>query len=546
MRLHLRFWLAIAIVGACGTPAPGVCAEKPFAVVRGQVVAADGSTPLAARIYVQGDDGSWHFPESVGGTAVQYRKSRPNHPPSVEMHTTLSAQPFTIQLPAGKYTFTIERGKEFHSEARMVAVADEPLDLTIRLRRWIDMGQRGWFSGDTHVHRGLDELPNLLLAEDLNVALPLLDWTREAFVSPLAARKESFQDAAPQSVYLDPSHVYYPRNTEYELFTVNKKPHTLGACFALNHRTVLDVGAPPVKTIAERIHAEGGLIELDKHNWPWSMMLIPIMQPDLYELSNNHVWRTEFAFRGWGEPAPAYMQTERDEAGFTEWGWLDYGFQNYYALLNCGFRLRPTAGTASGVHPVPLGFGRVYVHCPDGFNYESWLQGLNAGRSFVTTGPMLMATVDGQPPGHTFPLADSAKREFRLQGSAISEQPLDRVQILVNGEIVRTVRPQNEKTRDGAHESQIDERITIDRSSWIAVRCFEARPDKRIRFAHSAPFHIDMPGKPLRPRKAEIDFLIQRVSEQLARNEGVLPAAALAEYRAALAAYQAIAAAGEH
>ena len=45
----------------------------------------------------------------------------------------------------------------------------------------------------------------------------------------------------------------------------------------------------------------------------------------------------------------------------NERGWLDFTFQNYYLLLNCGFRLRPTGGTASGVHPVPLGFGRVYV-----------------------------------------------------------------------------------------------------------------------------------------------------------------------------------------
>ena len=49
----------------------------------------------------------------------------------------------------------------------------------------------------------------------------------------------------------------------------------------------------------------------------------------------------------------------------------------------------PTGGTASGVHPVPLGFGRVYVHLPGGFSYKTWVSGLNQGRSFVTTGPML-------------------------------------------------------------------------------------------------------------------------------------------------------------
>ena len=135
-----------------------------------------------------------------------------------------------------------------------------------------------------------------------------------------------------------------------------------------------------MKPIAERIHKEGGLIELDKHNWPWSMVIVPVAKVDLFELTNNHVWRTEFAFGSFGEPAPEYMKIERDRKGFTEQGWIDYGFQNYYALLNCGFRLRPTAGTASGVHPVPLGFGRVYVHCPQKFSYDAWVRGLDRGR----------------------------------------------------------------------------------------------------------------------------------------------------------------------
>ena len=70
----------------------------------------------------------------------------------------------------------------------------------------------------------------------------------------------------------------------------------------------------------------------------------------LFELSNNHVWQTAFAFKDWTLGAiPEFMELSRDENGFTEWGWIDFGFQTYYALLNCGFRMRVSAGTASGV-----------------------------------------------------------------------------------------------------------------------------------------------------------------------------------------------------
>jgi hypothetical protein len=110
----------------------------------------------------------------------------------------------------------------------------------------------------------------------------------------------------------------------------------------------------------------------------------------------------------------------------------------------------------------------------------------------------------------------------------------------VNGAEARTVKPANRKTDRQAYESALDEKIVVDESSWIAVRCFEVRPGGRTRFAHTGPVHVEVPGKPLRPRRAEIEFLIRRVEEQIARSAAVLPAAAIAEYREALRAYQEI------
>jgi hypothetical protein len=512
--------------------------------VRGEVTDAATGRAVACRVYVQSEDGTWHFPksEAKAGVAIEYRKQRPGTR-SVEMHTTLSAHPFVLTLPPGRYTITVERGKEYLPETRAVTVGKEAIDLSFKLRRWVNMAARGWYSGETHVHRPAEELPTLVLAEDLNVTFPLSYWVTEAFASPKTAGKGPFRGADPKPVAVDPTHVIYPLNTEYEIFTVGKERHTLGAFFALNHRTVLDAGVPPVKPIAERVHAEGGLIELDKHNWPWSMAIVPIAKVDLYELANNHVWRTEFGFGSFGEPAPDYMKVERDKNGFTERGWLDYGFQNYYALLNCGFRLRPTAGTASGVHPVPLGFGRVYVNCPDGFGYDAWVRGLDRGESFVTTGPMLLVQVNGKNPGTVFKPGED-KQDYRVTGEALSAERLDRIEIVVNGEVVRTFKPANVEEEDKGHSSAIDETLTLDGSSWLAVRCYEALPACRVRFAHTAPFHVEVPGKPLRPRAAEVEFLIRRVEEQIARSKDVLPPAALEEYREALRAYQAVKSAG--
>lgn len=515
-------------------------AEARTTRLHGEVVDAATAQPIPCRLYLQAADGTWFFPQSSSpqGSAVPYRKQRPNQSLITEMHTTLSAHPFVVELPPGSYTLTVERGKEYWPSTEKLTVGTEPIRHKVSLRRWINMHERGWFSGDTHVHRELEELPNLLLAEDLNVAFPLQYWVRDAFVSPKGSKPAASFPREPRPISVDAAHVFYPLNTEYEIFTVGKKPHTLGAFFVLNQQSVLEDGVPPVQPIARRAHQEGGLIEMDKHNWPWSIMLVPVMPVDLYELSNNHVWRTSFGFPAFGEAAADYMKVEKTARGWTEWGWLDFGFQTYYGLLNCGFRLRPTAGTASGVHPVPLGFGRVYVHLPEGFTYEGWVRGLRAGRSFVTTGPMLELRLNEQEPGHTFQQQGNQPTEYRLQGSVTSGGPLQRIEVIVNGEIIRTVKPDNHKDERGAYQSRLEEKLRIDSSSWIAVRGFERTAEERIRFAHSSPFFVDVADKPLRPRKEEVTYFIQRVQEQLTRNADMLPPAALQEYREALSKYQ--------
>ncbi|MCE9545310.1 MAG: CehA/McbA family metallohydrolase, partial [Planctomycetia bacterium] len=196
---------------------------------------------------------------------------------------------------------------------------------------------------------------------------------------------------------------------------------------------------PPVEDVAREVRRQGGLLELDKHNWPWSMMLIPTIHVDLYELTNNHVLRTGFRFRTWAEPPPDYMCVERDlKGGVTENGWIDFTLQNYYCLLDCGFRMRPTAGTGTGVHPVPLGYGRVYVHCDGDLTMDHWLRGLDAGQSFVTTGPLMDVRVNGELPGKTF-TQEKPEGTFHLTGKLYSQQPLARIEVVMAGEEVRSI-----------------------------------------------------------------------------------------------------------
>ncbi|MBG85348.1 MAG: hypothetical protein CMO80_00395 [Verrucomicrobiales bacterium] len=503
----------------------------------GEIRDSESGQFLPARIYVQDQTGKWFFPESAhkDGSAVRYQKQSRGNTNSVEMHTTLSAHPFRVELPIGKYTLTVERGKEYFTLIQDVEVKGKETRVKLPLKRWINMAERGWYSGDTHVHRTLEELPNLMRAEDLNVSFPLVYWVTRAYESPSTGNKNLGGNIPSGLIKLDSTHVIYPRNTEYEIFSVNRKRHALGAIFVLNHKQPFQMGAPPVTPIAEQARAEGALLELDKHNWEWSMMLVPVMNVDLFELSNNHVWRTEFGFRNFGLEAPNYMGLN-PKGQWTERDWLLYGFKNYYALLNSGFPMRVAAGNASGVHPVPLGFGRVYVNLPDGFDYDDWVNGLNAGRSFVTTGPMLFATIDGKPAGTKTTLATG--KSLKIAGELCSDHMPGGVEIMRNGEAIIRIASQPEQREDGSFRFRFETNVKVEESSWIALRYIEHREGGRLRFAHTNPWHFSVTGKPLRPKKREIEFLIGRMKTQIQRSTGVLPEKAMAEYQRALAVYQ--------
>lgn len=506
--------------------------------LRGRIVSGEALSLVPARLYIRSEDGKFFFADTASpdGTAVRYNKDRGS---SVEIHTTLSADPWTAKLSPGRYTITSERGKEYLPTVASIKIENEPVNLSLNLRRWINMAGRGWYSGDTHVHRTIAELPNLVLAEDLNVALPLTYWVTDFDEKPNENNKNP--DAVPSAnlIRVDDTHVIWPVNTEYEIFTVNRRQHTLGAVFILNHNRKFDLKAQPVALIAKTAREQGGILDLDKHNWPWSMMLLPVMNVDLFELTNNHLWRTEFLFETWyPEYAAEYMNIEKVGGGFSENGWMHFGFQNYYALLNCGFEIRPSAGTASGVHPVPLGFGRVYVYLGDQFDYDSWMRGLKAGRSFVTTGPMLFVRFNGELPGHKFDVDNEENHSVEIKGSVESANEIGRIEVIANGEIVKAIEPSNTSRSEGGFHSPIDVEVETEGSSWVVVRCFERQPGGRERFAHSGPIHVNVHGREIRPRRVEVEYLIKRVEDELSRHKGVLPEDAIAEYESAVRFYK--------
>ena len=81
-----------------------------------------------------------------------------------------------LDLPEGDYTFEIERGPEFRRVAGELSVrGGKKHELTFSLERLTDLSKEGWYSGDLHVHRPVENIKLLMRAEDLDVA-PVITW----------------------------------------------------------------------------------------------------------------------------------------------------------------------------------------------------------------------------------------------------------------------------------------------------------------------------------------------------------------------------------
>ena len=199
--------------------------------VRGRIVDADTREMLAGRLFIESAVGEFFHAKSRNKNrdAVPYSKIRPNG--SVEVHTTLSAHSFVADLLPGEYILTAERGKEYVPVSKSITVSpDEPLVVSLKLKRWINMAERGWYSGETHLHRTVEELPALMLAEDLNVAFPLTAWVTDTLSTPAKNSKNPDSVPSPELIEVDSTHFIWPVNTEYEIFSVSGTRHPLGDC----------------------------------------------------------------------------------------------------------------------------------------------------------------------------------------------------------------------------------------------------------------------------------------------------------------------------
>jgi len=438
---------------------------------------------VPARVHLRGSDGRGRGPSGTYLRSAEVAADPYFHTQGVT----------SVVLPAGETEIFVVRGPEYAAESRIVSLLPDGFQVEeFHLKRIVDPGARGWYSGDIHIHPNLvhktmaqlvnpEDIRLQVHAEDLNVA-NLLICNSQGTV--LYDRQRFTGAPHPLST---PNHILY-WNQEF-------RPWLYGHMALLNLKKFVE---PPYS------------------GFPNS--------PNPFDYPPN----TSVARRAQKEGVGVFYvhpgsKTERSLAVDAALGTIDgmeiLGYANtevstdiYHRLLNCGFQLTAAAGTDTfnniRRHKV-IGGDRVYVHTEGKLTYQDWIEGLKKGRTFVSNAPLLFFEVEGRLPGSQLSLDRPGRISVKIE--AYSQVPMGRLDLIANGKVVHSV-PGDGTVKVLRYEGQIE----LTESAWVAARVtgegHRLLVNNPTLFAHTTPVHCVIQGKPFVDRDSVLYFL-DRIKE---------------------------------
>lgn len=358
-------------------------------------------------------------------------------------------------LPRGVADVDVARGFEYEPLRERVQIEPGQRELTLRMRRGVDMAAQGWWSGDSHVH--FLSSPGAQLeqqGEDLRVVnLLATQW------GSLFTNTEDFTGGVLGEDYL----TYVGQEN---------RQHVLG------HSLLWGLKEPVMPWCSDGPdEAElGGALDVTMSDWA-----------DRAHAQGGTVIAAHFPNPN-GEPA-VLVATDRADA-VEMLAVSDDALLEYYRYLNSGYQLPLVGGTDKMSNDVPVGIYRTYARLDGEFSYDAWCRAVRAGRTFLSGGPLLSFFVDGAQAGDTVSLTGPGT--VTVDASVTSIFPLQSLEIVCNGEVVASVDGQ------GGRSLQLSEQVRVSGHSWIACRAFGVNYHLdgwgRQVFAHTSPVYLACGG----------------------------------------------------
>jgi hypothetical protein len=489
------------VVGLVRTPrapptpafAPPAAAVVPAGVLL--VVSGEGG-PLPCRVHLKNDGGE---PVAPPGRPFFYD------------HFAFTGSG-RLGVTPGTYRYEIERGPEYRpSIGSFTAPADDAHPVVVKLERLVNLAARGYYAGDLHVHRPVADGELLLRAEDLTLGGFVTWWNDQPATVPAQLREQvrRFDGAR----FLDPTGGEDERQGGALLFFRLKQALALPHLYYEEGRIAHRAGAeadeyPSPVVLARQARAQGDVhVALEKPFWWDTPTWVALGLVDSVGIAHNHMARSQVSdHEAWGRPCERarYPEGSFANASCTQ--------DIYYRLLDSGFRLAPSAGSASGVMRNPVGYDRVYVETGTPPDLDTWWRLLAEGRSFVTNGPLLIVQANGKPPGSVFTAAAGGSLALSVSIELASADPIAAVELVRDGSV--TARG----IYDGSTGRATLPPVVFERSGWFLVRALTARTDT-FRFASTAPFYVEVGTVRRRISRGAVEYFRSWLDERVARLE---------------------------
>ncbi len=440
--------------------------------------------PAAARLYVEASDGKGYAPR---GEPIFYY---PLQPARDDSRTAERRDAFFVLVgeaefpaPAGRLRLTAVRGYEYKlSHTSTEVTAGDVAEVTMRLERWTNWNQRGWYSGENHFHANYlgsyyQRPPQSLAwlkAMDLNAANMIVANARGAFVHD----KEFFTGAV-SDLSTERHFLYWGQ--EYR----NSDP--LGHMGFLNIKRLV----PPSYT---------SVVGSDSpHDFPLNTMaaieareqggLVTYMHP--ISGAARDVFDTNLGAK---ESVVTAALGALDTLDLLPYG--EPAYELWYTLQNCGFRIAAGAGTDAftnwrGINRIPGG-SRQYVHVGGAMSWQRWVDRYREGRSFATTGPLVTFEVNGSAVGEEIRFNPGSTYRATLAADVMSRTPIARVEFIHNGRVIERA------DAGGADRFRLEKEIQVTDSSWFAARVYgPGAPGLTMRaMAHTSAVYLTAGSRP--------------------------------------------------
>ncbi|WP_240946091.1 CehA/McbA family metallohydrolase [Pseudomaricurvus alkylphenolicus] len=368
--------------------------------------------------------------------------------PHTNRYVFYSDGSYRTSLPAGDYWIVASKGPEYRWLLQRIQVKPgEQVVKQFTITRWEDMPQKGWQSGDVHIHMRRDHQDNpdiarVMAAEDVHIAnLLLMNNPGGSHYPQYAYGGEGFYQ---QGIHALVPGIEGPRTAQRgHTISLNIEKPLINPDRYFYYHEFFE-GYRRQNAISGYAH-----VGSEEFNGSWGLALdAPFGLVDFVEIMQNSQLRTEL----------------------------------WYEFLDLGFRVAPAAGSDFPYFDQP-GAVRSYARVTLSDNTHKWFESVKSGETFVSNGLLIDLEVNGQAMGSTLPVDESGVLDILADAWVNPDwDSLERLELVYCGDVIASRNGGTEPTT----RLRLEKSLSPGASGWLALRGF----GKNFAMAHSAPIYL--------------------------------------------------------